>query len=98
LRRVCFLRDAYRNAWDKVGAKPLSRAALENKKVRKSLGDGSVEYQAQLLEIQQANDIVFHSLMLDGFKGSCLQATILEYPKTEMVTEETDIAECHAKR
>ena len=32
-------------------------------------------------------------LTLDGFKGSCLQATILEYPKTGMVTDETDIAE-----
>jgi hypothetical protein len=67
------------------------------KKVRKSLGDGSAEYQAQLLEIQQANDIAVHSLTTDGYKGSCLQATILEYPKTEMVTEETDIAERLAK-
>jgi len=92
-----FSRDACRNAWDKVGAAPLTRAALENKKVRKSLGDGSAEYQAQLLEIQQANDIAVHSLTLDGYKGSCLQATILEYPKTEMVTEETDIAERLAK-
>ena len=85
--------DACRNACDKVGAAPLTRAALQNKKVRKSLGDGSAEYQAQLLEIQQANDIAVHSLTLDGYKGSCLQATILEYPKTEMVTEETDIAQ-----
>jgi hypothetical protein len=84
-----FLRDACRNAWDKIGAAPLTRAALESKKVRKLLGDGSAEYQAQLLEIQQANDIAVHSLTLDGFKGSCLQATILECPKTEMVTEET---------
>ncbi len=92
-----FSRDACRNAWDKVGAAPLTRAALENKKVPKSLGDSSAEYQAQLLEIQQANDIAVHSLTLIGFKGSCLQAMILEYPKTEMVTEETDIAECLAK-
>jgi len=92
-----FSRDACRNAWDKVGAAPLPKAALENKKVRKSLGDDSAEYQAQLLEIQQANNIAVHSLTTDGYKGSCLQATILEYPKTEMVTEETDIAERLAK-
>jgi hypothetical protein len=67
-----FSKDACRNAWDKVGATPLTRAAIENKKVQKSLGDGSAEYQAQLLEIQQANDIAVHSLMTDGYKGSCL--------------------------
>jgi hypothetical protein len=88
-----FSRDACRNAWDKVGAAPLTRAALENKKVQKSLGDGSAEYQAQLLEIQHANDTAVHSLTTDGYKGLCLQETILEYPKTEMVTEETGIAE-----
>ncbi len=61
-----FSRDACRNAWDKVGAAPLPKAALENKKVRKSLGDDSAEYQAQLLEIQQANNIAVHSLTTDG--------------------------------
>jgi hypothetical protein len=71
---------------DKVGV-------AENKKVQKSLGDGSAEYEAQLLGIQQANNITVHSLMLDGFKGSCLQATILKYPKTEMVTGDTNITE-----
>ncbi len=64
-----FSRDACRNALDKVGAAPLTRAALENKTVQKSLGDGSAEYQAQLLEIQQANDITVHSLTTDGYKG-----------------------------
>ena len=62
-----FSRDACRNAWDKVDAAPLTRAALENKKVQKSLGDGSTEYQAQLQEIQQANDIAIHSLTTDGY-------------------------------
>ncbi len=92
-----FSRDACRNAWDKVGTAPLTRAALENKKVQKSLGDGTAEYQAQLLAIQQANDIAVHSLTSDGYKGSALQATILEYPKMEMVTEETSSAERLAK-
>jgi hypothetical protein len=40
------------NAWDKVGAMPLTRVAFENKKVQKLLVDGTAEYQAQLLEIQ----------------------------------------------
>ncbi len=36
-----FSRDACRNAWDKVGAAPLTRAAVEYQKVRKSLNDGT---------------------------------------------------------
>ncbi len=59
------------------------------------LGDGTSEYQDQLLEIQQVNDIAVHSLMMVGCNGSVLEATILEYPKTEMVTEENS-AECLA--
>jgi hypothetical protein len=86
-----FLRGACRNAWDKVGAAPLTRAALENEKVRKSLGDGISEYQAQLLEIQQVNDIAVHLLPTAGYSGSVLEVTILEYPKTEMVTEENSV-------
>jgi hypothetical protein len=41
-----FSRDACKNAWEEVGAAPLTRAALENKKVQKLLGDGISEYQA----------------------------------------------------
>jgi hypothetical protein len=49
------------------------------------------------MHAHQANDIAVQSLTLDGYKGLCLQAMILEYPKSEMVTEETNIAERHAK-
>jgi hypothetical protein len=90
-----FSRDACRNAWEKVSAAPLTRAALENKKVQKLLGDGTSEYQAQLLEIQQANDIAVHSLTMVGYNGLVLEATILKYPKMEMVMEENS-AECLA--
>jgi len=84
-----FSRDACRNAWDKVGTTPLTRAVLENKYESRSA--------TAALNTKQANNIMVHSLTTDGYKGSCLQATIHEYPKTEMVTEETDIAERLAK-
>ncbi len=56
--------------------------------MQKLLGVGTSEYQAQLLEIQQANDIAVHSLTTVGYNGSVLEATILKYPKMEMVMEE----------
>ncbi len=71
---------------------------MKIKKVRKSLGDGTAKYQAQLLApIQQANDIAVHLLSADGYKGLVLQATIVGNPKTEMVTEKMSSAERLAK-
>jgi hypothetical protein len=66
---------------------------MKIKKVQKLFSDGTTEYQAQLVEIQQANDIVAHSLTLDEYTGLALQVTILTYPKMNMVTKETNSAE-----
>jgi hypothetical protein len=60
------LREACRNAWGKVGAMPLTRACLENKKNHKFLGDGTNTYQALLQNIQASNDISTHTLTLVG--------------------------------
>ncbi len=67
---------------------PLTRACLENRKVCKLLGDGTKEYQALLQNIQALNDISTHKLILAGYKGKVLQATIKEYPKMKAITEE----------
>jgi hypothetical protein len=40
-----FSRDGCRRAWELVGVAPLTRSCLNDKKVRKSIGDGTTDYQ-----------------------------------------------------
>ena len=83
-----FSRVNCRRAWEKVGAAPLTRFCLSNKKVRRSLGDGSEDFQRLLLNIQDANDIDTHALKAGGYNGDTLNVTINEIPTTERITEE----------
>ena len=83
-----FSREGCKHAWEKVGAAPLTRACLNNKKVQKSLGDGSVDYQQLLLNVQDANDVATHALTAGGMNGNALKRTIIEIPTTQQITEE----------
>lgn len=83
-----FSREACRHAWEKVGAAPLTKSCLTNKKVRKSLGDGNADYQRLLLNIQDANDVATHALTAGGYNGDALKRKIIEIPMTEQITEE----------
>ena len=83
-----FSRENCRNAWGKVGAAPLTRACMLNKKVRRSLGDGSDEYQQMLLNIQTANDVSTNALNTGGYNGNVMRREILAIPTTEQITEE----------
>jgi len=84
-----FSREGCRNAWGKVGAAPLTRFCLTNKKVRKSLGDGSDNYQQMLLNIQDANDVATHALISAGYNGKALRRAIVAIPTSEeQITEE----------
>ena len=83
-----FSREGCKHAWEKVGAAPLTRACLNNKKVRKSFGDGSVDYQQLLLNVQDANDVATHALTAGGMNGNALKRTIIEIPTTQQITEE----------
>ena len=83
-----FSRVNCRRAWEKVGAAPLTRFCLSNKKVRRSLGDGSEDFQRLLLNIQDANDIATHALKAGGSNGDTLKVIITEIPTTERITEE----------
>ena len=65
-----FSRDSCRHAWAKVGAAPLTRFCLTNSKVRRSLGDGSNNYQQLLTNIQDANNISTHALSSGGYNGN----------------------------
>ena len=83
-----FSREACKNSWAKVGAAPLTRECLTNKKVRQSLGDGSADYQQLLLNIQDANDVATHALTAGGMNGNALRRTIVEIPTFQQITEE----------
>lgn len=83
-----FSRENCRNAWEKVGAAPLTRACMLNNKVRRSLGDGSDDYQQMLLNIQTANDVSTNALSTGGYNGNVMRREILAIPTTEQITEE----------
>ena len=83
-----FSREGCKNAWSKVGAAPLTRSCLTDKKVRKSLGDGNVDFQQLLLNIQDANDVATHALTSGGYNGNALKRTIVEIPTLQQITEE----------
>jgi hypothetical protein len=59
-----FSREGHRHAWEKVGTAPLTRSCLTNKMLQKLLGDGAGEYQQLLLNIQVANDVAMHVLLV----------------------------------
>ena len=84
-----FSREACKHAWEKVGAAPLTRECLTNKKVRRSIGDGSADYQQLLLNIQDTNDVATHALTAGGYNGNVvLKRTIVEIPTIQQITEE----------
>ena len=83
-----FLREGCRNAWGKVGAVPLMRSCLTNKKVRKWLSDGTTDFQQLLLNIQDANDMANHALTSGGYNGNALNRKIVEILTSQQVTKE----------
>ena len=83
-----FSRENCRRAWAKVGAAPLTRFCLTNSKVRRSLGDGSNDYQELLKNIQDANDISTHALSSGGYNGNVLKRELVAIPAAEPITEE----------
>ncbi len=83
-----FSRENCRHAWAKVGAAPLTRFCLTNSKVRRSLGDGSDDYQELLKNIQDANNISTHALSSGGYNGNVLKRELVAIPAAEPITEE----------
>jgi hypothetical protein len=75
-----FSREACKASWTKVGAAPLTRACLNDPKVRKSIGDGDDEYAQLLRTIQEANDYAVFALSEAGYDGSALQALLKAVP------------------
>ena len=78
-------REACLNAWDKVGAAPLTRKCLEDPKVSKTLGDGDVNFDEYLLSVQVANNLATHALSDGGFNGTLLKVKIVLQQKYVLV-------------
>jgi hypothetical protein len=73
-------------AWAKVGAVPLTRACLQNSKVRRSIGDGTDEQQATALLIQEHNKLACAALTMAGYNGDVMKLTLKPAASTRVVT------------
>lgn len=82
-----FSRDKCQRAWAKVGAVPVSRECLNDKKVRKSIGDGDEEHDELCRAIQLANQLAVHTLEEFGYDGSPYKDEIKKREKKINVTE-----------
>jgi hypothetical protein len=81
--------EACRDTWAKVSAAPLTKACLNNPKVRKSIddGNGDDEYQFLLNTIQEGN-LATHTLASCGYDSTILKDTVLRIERPKIVTEE----------
>jgi hypothetical protein len=73
-------------AWEKVGAVPFSRICLQDKKVRRSIGDGAEDQQSEVIQTQSCNDIATHALSMSGYNGNVLKGMIIPIKATEVIT------------
>ena len=86
------------SAWKKVGAATkngITRQCLEDKKVKRSVGDGDEEADKLHPLIQTANDLAVHALVKAGYDGKLLRATIQEDKHNEaekIITEPNTVA------
>ena len=61
--------------WEKVGAAPFTHAFLNDKHIRKSIGDGPEENQVMYCIIKEANNLAMFMLTVCGYGGSALAVT-----------------------
>jgi len=73
-------------AWGAVGAAPPTRACLNDKKVRREVGDADDDMNKFMLEIQQMNDHAVNHLNSLGYKGELLEATIKKVKQSQPLT------------
>jgi hypothetical protein len=85
---VGFSEKACKHAWEKVGAAPLTRACLKDKRVRRSMGDGLEEEQLMYRLIQEANDVATFTLTMCGYNGTVLAQQIMPREEIKQLTEE----------
>ena len=90
-----FSRELCRQCWEKVGAAPLTKRCLNDKLVRKLVGDGDDEYDHLVKIISEANILSTHTLTECGFDGSIFKEEISalnERRENQNITEENTVA------
>ena len=83
---VGFSRKACRSAWHKVGAAPLTRKCLMDKKVQRKLDDSDNEMRSLMEGLQEANDVSTTLLTQHGYEGKYLSVAVKRVPKKQPVT------------
>ena len=84
---VGFSREACINAWETVGAAPLTMKCLDNKKVRRELGDAEDSLNARMVAIQEANDTATAFLSCSGYVAQHLKVQINEVAEPAPITQ-----------
>ena len=74
------------NAWEKVGAVPLSRKCITSPKVRRSIGDGDNEQQLVVNLITENNIIACNALTLEGYNGDMMRVMLNPIECTKVIT------------
>ena len=85
---VRFLEEACKHAWEKVGAAPLTQQCLNDKRVRRSIGNGLEEEQLMYRLIQEANDVATFTLTMCGYDGTALAQTLKPHEEMRQLMEE----------
>ena len=65
-------------AWQKVGAAPLTRKCLEDKQVRRTIGDAEDEMNELMHAMNATNEWATYTLTMRGFRGDLLEAQCIE--------------------
>ena len=73
-----FNKDACLDAWAKIGAAPCTRKCLEDKQVRRTIGDADDEKNHLMRMLDEANLWATHTLTMKGFRGDLLEAKCIE--------------------
>ena len=74
------------STWKKVGTAPLTQNCLEDKSVRRELGDNADDTNDLMAATQEANDTSCALLTLHGYAVETLQAQIKRVPKARPIT------------
>ena len=89
---VAFSIAACLRAWEKIGAAPLTRKCLEDKKVRRELGDAEDDQNAVMAALEEANHAAVDFLNRRGYQGDKMKATVQRVPKQKPVTAPHTVA------
>jgi len=85
-RQVGFSREQCKNAWAKIGAAPMTRACLNDAKVRHELGAGGTNMEETMLNVQLSNIVACNVLEQNGYASDALRATINVTQTAEPIT------------